>query len=344
MALMGAVEQPPDISAEQYFHAASVLDDGTPEHVPDAMNAYRRALEVDPYLVPALINLANLHYSRDDAVEAQALYERAIALEPHVFEAHFNLGNIFHDLGRYTEAQGCYREAIRLNPAYAEAHFYLAVTLEKGGRSQDARAHWRAYQQLAPDGRVGASGEGVLGLGYGRPLAGTRPVARASSPVVAVEPACVIQGCNRYSPARSVRSPLLRHAAQLVVLAVAAPRLGIEAGRARVRLHLAVGAELGAAGFGRLLPAAGLEPLRGGRQRRASWPRAGTAASAGTSGGGVAEVDVLIEVGCQRLSPARAARAFLPAPPASTRCPWPSTGRFGRRGARRLPAYRAPRN
>ena len=152
MALMGAVEQPPDISAEQYFHAASVLDDGSPEHVVDAMNAYRRALEVDPYMVPALINLANLHYSRDDAVEAQALYERAITLEPHVFEAHFNLGNIFHDLGRYTEAQGCYREAIRLNPAYAEAHFYLAVTLEKAGRSQEARSHWKAYQQLAPNG------------------------------------------------------------------------------------------------------------------------------------------------------------------------------------------------
>jgi len=62
MALMGAVEQPPDISAEQYFHAASVLDDGTTEHTEDAMNAYRRALEVDPYMVPALINLANLHY------------------------------------------------------------------------------------------------------------------------------------------------------------------------------------------------------------------------------------------------------------------------------------------
>jgi polysaccharide export outer membrane protein len=68
------------------------------------LRAYRRALEIDPYMVPALINLANLHYSRDDVVEAQALYERAIALEPDVFEAHFNLGNIFHDLARYIEA------------------------------------------------------------------------------------------------------------------------------------------------------------------------------------------------------------------------------------------------
>jgi len=34
----------------------------------------------------------------------------------------------------------------------ADAHFYLAVTFEKMGLSQDARPHWRAYQQLAPQG------------------------------------------------------------------------------------------------------------------------------------------------------------------------------------------------
>jgi tetratricopeptide (TPR) repeat protein len=139
-------------SAAQYFAAASILDDGSPENFDEAATAYRRALEIDPYLVPALINLANIHYSRDEIAEAQALYERAIALEPDVFEAHFNLGNILHDLGRYREAQASYRDALKLNPTYADAHFYLAVTLEKNGQSQEARAHWKAYQQLAPNG------------------------------------------------------------------------------------------------------------------------------------------------------------------------------------------------
>jgi tetratricopeptide (TPR) repeat protein len=139
-------------SADQYFLAASILDDGNPDNFEEAASAYRRALEIDPYLVPALINLANIHYSRDEGAEAQALYERAIGLDPDVFEAHFNLGNIFHDLARYREAQGCYRDALKLNPTYADAHFYLAVTLEKNGQSQEARTHWRAYQQLAPKG------------------------------------------------------------------------------------------------------------------------------------------------------------------------------------------------
>ena len=151
-ALMGPVTQPASSSAEDYFVAGSILDDGDPATFDEAVAAYRRALEIDPYLVPALINLANIHYSRDQIIEAQALYERATSLEPDVFEAHFNLGNIYHDLGRYTEAQEYYRAALALNPTYADAHFYLAVTLEKIGQSHDARPHWKAYQNLAPDG------------------------------------------------------------------------------------------------------------------------------------------------------------------------------------------------
>ncbi|MFI5245065.1 MAG: tetratricopeptide repeat protein [Gemmatimonadales bacterium] len=138
--------------AEEYFRTGSTLDDGDDAHLEAAAAAYRRALELDPYLVPALINLANVHYSRNELVEAQALYERAIGLESDFFEAHFNLGNIYHDLGRFPEAQTCYCEALRLNRHYADAHFYLAVTFEKMGLSQDAKPHWRAYQQLAPRG------------------------------------------------------------------------------------------------------------------------------------------------------------------------------------------------
>src|SRR4051812_8879428 len=151
-ALLESVSIVDDSTADQYFMAASILDDGAPENFDEAATNYRRALEIDPYLVPALINLANIHYSRDEIAEAQALYERAIALDPEVFESHFNLGNILHDLGRFTAAQACYRDALRLNPAFADAHFYLAVTLEKNGQSQEARAHWRAYQRLAPHG------------------------------------------------------------------------------------------------------------------------------------------------------------------------------------------------
>jgi tetratricopeptide (TPR) repeat protein len=139
-------------AAEQCFLTGSLLDDGTSEHMDEASQQYRRALDHDPDLVAAIINLANIRYAKDELAEAQALYERAIGLDPTYFEAYFNLGNIHHDHSRYLDAEACYREALGLNPGYADAHFYLAVTLEKMGRSADARTHWRAYQTLAPTG------------------------------------------------------------------------------------------------------------------------------------------------------------------------------------------------
>ena len=141
----------PQTLAEEYFTKASTLDVDESRHNA-AATWYRKALEIDPYLVPALINLANIHYGKDELAEAQALYERAIGLDPDFFEAHFNLGNIYHDLGHFKEAAGCYRTALRLNSQYADAHFYLAITLEKTGHSLEAKPHWRAYQTLSPDG------------------------------------------------------------------------------------------------------------------------------------------------------------------------------------------------
>lgn len=138
--------------AAKYFIEGSRLDDGDDVNMEGAAAAYRKALVVDPDLVPAIVNLANIHYARDEMIEAQALYERAIGLDPDCFEAYFNLGNIHHDLGRYEMALGCYRGAVRLNGGYPDAHFYLAVTLEKTGHSAEAKPHWKAYQELAPQG------------------------------------------------------------------------------------------------------------------------------------------------------------------------------------------------
>jgi tetratricopeptide (TPR) repeat protein len=147
-----AAAPPATARAEELFLDASALDNGDPDTLDAAAARYRQALAADSDLVPALINLGNVHYTRGQMVEAQALYERAVSLAPEYFEAHFNLGNVLHDIGQLDDACLSYRDTLAVNPRCAEAHFYLAVTLEKLGRSGEARAHWRAYQDLAPDG------------------------------------------------------------------------------------------------------------------------------------------------------------------------------------------------
>ena len=134
------------------FQEGAALDEGNERDQIRAGIAYRKALMLEPNMVPALINLANVHYARDELVEAQALYERAMHLDGECFEAQFNLGNIHHDLGRHDDSMRHYRRALEIDPTYPDAHFYLAVTLEKTGRPGEARPHWRAYRELAPRG------------------------------------------------------------------------------------------------------------------------------------------------------------------------------------------------
>ena len=142
-----------DISrAEALFLEGSALESDDPDQAERAEALYRRALEADPYLVAALINLGNLHYARNRLAEALALYEQAIALAPDYFEAHYNRANVLHDAARFEEAAESYDAALALDPDHADAHFYLAVTFEKLERSADARPHWEGYQRLAPDG------------------------------------------------------------------------------------------------------------------------------------------------------------------------------------------------
>ena len=138
--------------AAKFFLEGAEMDDGDDPDLDAASTSYRKALMFDPILVPALVNLANIHYEQDHLVEAEAIYERAIRLDPECFEAYFNLGNIHHDLTRYAEAVSAYRDALTINPQYPEAHFYLAVALEKLGRAAEARPHWNQYCELAPDG------------------------------------------------------------------------------------------------------------------------------------------------------------------------------------------------
>jgi predicted Zn-dependent protease len=138
--------------AEEAFERATEIDGQPGQSRGAVMQAYRDALAFDPGLVPALINLGNLHYADGHLPEAAALYLQAIQLAPDTFEGWFNLGHTHHDAGRFAEAVRCYAQALELGPESADACFYLAVAYEKLGRSQDARPLWQRYQRLAPDG------------------------------------------------------------------------------------------------------------------------------------------------------------------------------------------------
>ena len=114
-----------------------------------ALTSYRRAVELDPGLAPALTNLGNLHYRRGEREEARRCYQSASDLEPDQPEARYNLANLYDEDGDLEMAIAEYRRALALDPDFADAHFNLAATLERSGSGAPASTHWRRYVELA---------------------------------------------------------------------------------------------------------------------------------------------------------------------------------------------------
>jgi len=71
-AIAGVLTDPADPQAAlaaKYFIEGSRLDDGDDSKMEQAAAAYRKSLVIDPDLVPAIVNLANIHYARDELIE-----------------------------------------------------------------------------------------------------------------------------------------------------------------------------------------------------------------------------------------------------------------------------------
>ncbi len=133
--------------AEAWFQKGLGLEEtGAP--VQEAIDAYCRAVELNPAAAGALLNLGTIHYKLRRFKEAEAYYQRAIAIDHRYALAYFNLGNLYDELGNASMAEEQYLRALEINPHYADAHFNLALLCEKRSDALKAVRHWKAYLKL----------------------------------------------------------------------------------------------------------------------------------------------------------------------------------------------------
>jgi tetratricopeptide (TPR) repeat protein len=133
--------------SEAWFQKGLELEEsGAP--VEDAVDAYRKVLDLNPGAAGALVNLGTIYYRLHKFEEAEKYYLAAIEADPEYPLAQFNLGNLYDEQGRIPEAVDFYRRALDLNPQYADAHFNLALLCERQGESMKAVHHWKAYLKL----------------------------------------------------------------------------------------------------------------------------------------------------------------------------------------------------
>lgn len=138
-------------SALAWFERGCELD-ADPATFDAAVEAYRRAVALEPDFADAHCNLGTLFYNRGDRDRARRHYEDALAAHAGHLEAHFNLANLLEEEGRREAALRHYKATLATDPLFPDAHLNLALLYEKLGLPRRARAHWRRYLQILPGG------------------------------------------------------------------------------------------------------------------------------------------------------------------------------------------------
>jgi tetratricopeptide (TPR) repeat protein len=124
----------------------------------DAMQCFRRAIQLYPNEVEALGNLGYALAAKGQAAEAITYYEAALRENPGHAPTHNNLGNTLSNLGRLDEAIAQYQLALQFEPEYAEAYNNLGIALAQQGRFDEAAIQFRAASHFKPSYAIAHNG------------------------------------------------------------------------------------------------------------------------------------------------------------------------------------------
>ena len=119
--------------------------------IPEALQHYERALQLNPGLVTAHFDYALALIQAGRLTEAEGHCRDAFRLNPRYYPAHYQLGLILLRLNRPGEALDEFARTIETAPAFAEAHHQWALALFRLGRLPEAIAHDEEALQLDPD-------------------------------------------------------------------------------------------------------------------------------------------------------------------------------------------------
>jgi len=135
----------PTRTAEEWFDLGCELDAGSPE---EARHAYLQALELDPTLADAHVNLGRLYHQAHQAAEAEAHYRAAARQAPDDPIVHFNLAVLLEEVGRSGDAIQAYQCALQADPNFADAHYNLGLLFDALGKRALAMTHLRTARKL----------------------------------------------------------------------------------------------------------------------------------------------------------------------------------------------------
>jgi Flp pilus assembly protein TadD len=183
--LRAAVAQRPDSARAHLNLGATLAELGA---IGEAEQAFRRALELEPGMPEALVNLGGVHLARWDFKSCVEVNRQAAQARPDFLHAHYNqgLGHLY--LGEAVEMHDCFRRVLELDPRHPGGRYFMAVALNAIGQVDEARKHLAIAIELGyhPEPeflraleRAGKDAVPVLELGENRETGLPQPTRRS---------------------------------------------------------------------------------------------------------------------------------------------------------------------
>jgi tetratricopeptide (TPR) repeat protein len=134
-----------------------------------AEKEFRRALELDPYLISAHQRYGSYLTFMGRFEESIRHYETALELDPFSLQSNINLATTYYLRCEYDRAVNHLLKTIELEPNYMPTHFVLACAYIQQGRLDEAIAEFQLIYKLDAEAYL------ALGfMGYAHALAGQR--------------------------------------------------------------------------------------------------------------------------------------------------------------------------
>jgi superkiller protein 3 len=115
----------------------------------DAVEQYRKALELDPKSASAHYNLAASLARSGEYTAAERHFRAALEVTPSA-PTHTGLGIVLYHQGRVDEAIASLNHAIEMDPKYPAAYDRLAAIRVEQGKLEEAASNYRVVVRIRP--------------------------------------------------------------------------------------------------------------------------------------------------------------------------------------------------
>jgi len=142
-----AAEADPDVDLDRIYAKIGIVYSNELDF-DNAARSFRRAVEINPTLVEARLDLANLYARQSRYDEALKEYVTILSLEPSRPDVYANLAQVYLKTSNYDRAIESGRKALELDPRRRQAEYTVAQALIRLGKVEQGHQELSKFQRM----------------------------------------------------------------------------------------------------------------------------------------------------------------------------------------------------